>query len=129
MFVDEYEYESVYGEIELNDVTADIYKIMRYLCKFDEQRAESEALRDFFVLKWNDNKLQIIYCQTYETNESWMGNTDYIETKTNEYEILCINATIFEYTNLIISIIQNKQELEHYYGNRMNLINFERVIV
>ena len=127
MFVDEYEYESVYGEIESNDVTADIYKIMRYLCKFDEQRAESEALRDFFVFRWKDDKLKIIYCQTYETNESWMGNTDYTETKTNEYEILCINATIFEYTNLIISVTQNRQELKHYYGNRINLINFERV--
>lgn len=120
-------YEEIYSDIESENVTADIYEIMRYLCNFDEQRAESEALRDFFVLRWKDNKLKIMHCQTYETNESWMGNTNGIETKTNEYEILCIDATIFEYTNLIISAIQNKQELEHYYGNRMNLINFERV--
>lgn len=103
----------------------DMIDIFERIIEFDEYIAESEAIRCFFTVCYQNNKVNLQYIEEYITNESYYNVHEPIETKRSKESILTFSATAEQYINMLIDFISNRREYIYNYGERrVNTLHF-----
>ena len=101
--------------------------VIATICNCQDE-AECEADFGFYyAIYHHNNTLYVDYCQVNESNESWMGNTDYTETTIYATNLATIeNVSTIDFINIIIDYQRYMKEYIFCFGNnRMSKLHFQ----
>lgn len=99
------------------------------IATISNQQFEAESEADdgvFYNVYWSNGFIHINFCESYETNESYYGNTEYKETTSNCHTLFKIKASAIDLINIIIDYEKYKKEYIFCFGHRrMHMLNFQ----
>ena len=93
----------------------------------EEWAWESEARFKYYSLTYDveTKRLELYFIEEYHFDGDNWGEIEKKISKSRVFYAEYIRAEM--YINLLISIINNREELEHLFGSALNKVRFERV--
>ena len=110
----------------LTNLKATLQDILVVTLSNEQAEAESEAdFGTFYRIQWRNNQIIISFCEDYESNESYNGNTEHTEHKINMHTICTIDASLIDFIDILKSYKFYKYEYIKIFGKkRLNNLYF-----